>query len=278
MKQIDLFVDSVYKNVGGNKKEIQELRAEMKNHLLEAVHELKSEGKSEQEAIELAIDRFGGENEMRSVVGQLFKAQKMFAKWVLNLAIVFLLLSSVGFGFLWVVAEQNSHDISNDKTEIFNILHSNETISEDMQKEIEGIVKGSEDISQIQVYNVRDIKGDAESYSTVFEYVENAKPDYQFERNIWSPEWLFALYPSREGDSEWYVNMEIRYNEPVIGSILFVGFAVYITLFTIWATINAYHHRRLNIGWILAFALLNVVGYLIYALIGRKTKQAATFR
>jgi cytochrome c-type biogenesis protein CcmH/NrfF len=59
MKQIEAFVDSVYQNVGGNEKEIQELKAEMKNHLLEAVDELKKEGKSEQEAIDIAIDRFG---------------------------------------------------------------------------------------------------------------------------------------------------------------------------------------------------------------------------
>lgn len=71
MKHIEIYVDSLYHDVGGNKKEIDELKVEMKSHLLEAVHELKSEGKSEQEAIELAIERFGGEQEMRSIVGQL---------------------------------------------------------------------------------------------------------------------------------------------------------------------------------------------------------------
>ena len=77
MKQIEAFVDSVYQNVGGNKKEIKELRAEMKSHLLEAVHELKSEGKSEEEAINRALLKdIGGEKEVRSVVGQSFKAQK----------------------------------------------------------------------------------------------------------------------------------------------------------------------------------------------------------
>lgn len=270
MKQIETYVDEIYQNTKGNKKEIQELKAEMKSHLLEAVHELKEEGKSEQEAIELAIERFGGEKEMRSVVGQLFKAQKMFAKWVLYLAIFFLILSSAGFGFLWVVAEQNSHEISNDKTEIFNILHNKEAISEDMKKEIDGLVNGSEDISKIQIYNVRDVKRDAESNTSIFEYVENAKPNYQFERKIRAPEWLFALYPSGEGDSEWYINLEVRYNEPIMGSVLLVGVAIYITLFTIWATINAYHHRRLNIGWIFTFALLNVVGYLLYVLVGKR--------
>lgn len=42
MRQIDAYVDSVYENIGGNRKEIQELKAEMKSHLIEAVHELKA--------------------------------------------------------------------------------------------------------------------------------------------------------------------------------------------------------------------------------------------
>ncbi|MEH7356208.1 permease prefix domain 1-containing protein [Neobacillus drentensis] len=268
MKQIEAYVDSVYHNVGGNNTEIQELKAEMKSHLMEAVYELKLEGKSDQEAIDIAIERFGGEKEMRSIVGQLFKAQKVFAKWVLYIALFFLVISSAGFGFIWAVAEQNSHEISNDAKEIFNILHNKDGISEDMKKELEGLVNGSDDISKIQIYNVRDIKKDGESYTSIFEYVENAKPNYQFERKIWAPKWLFALYPNGNGDSEWYVNMEVRYLDSIMGLVLLVGVAVYAALFTIWAIINAYHHRRLNIGWIIIFVLLNVLGYLIYKLVG----------
>ena len=55
--------------------------------------------------------------------------------------------------------------------------------------------------------------------------------------------------------------------------VLFVGVAVYAALFTIWATINAYHHRRLNVGWIITFALLNVVGYLIYIVFGKRIQS-----
>ena len=107
MKQIEAFVDSVYQNVGGNKKEIKELKAEMKSHLLEAVHELKAEGKSEQEAINIAIERFGGEKEMRSVVGQLFKAQKTFAKWVLYVAVTFLFISFDSYlEFIYLVSRR----------------------------------------------------------------------------------------------------------------------------------------------------------------------------
>ena len=108
MKQIESYVDEIYHSIGGNKKEIEELKAKMKNHLLEAVHELKSEGKSEQEAIEMAINRFGGENEIRSVVRQLFKAQKVFAKWVLYVGIVILLLSTAVFGYFLNISFKNS--------------------------------------------------------------------------------------------------------------------------------------------------------------------------
>ena len=116
----------------------------------------------------------------------------------------------------------------------------------------------------------RDVKLEAESYESIFEYVENAKPNYQYERKIWAPEWTFDFFPYGNGDSEWYVNMEIRYIGSFMTLVLFVGVAVYAALFTIWATINAYHHRRLNVGWIIAFALLNVVGYLIYIVVGKR--------
>ena len=136
MKQIEAFVDSVYQNVGGNKKEIKELKAEMKSHLLEAVHELKSEGKSEEEAINIAIERFGGEKEMRSVVGQLFKAQKIFAKWVLYLAVICFVTTVAVFGTIYSIEEQNANENSIVATNIFNVLEGKEAISEDMKREI----------------------------------------------------------------------------------------------------------------------------------------------
>jgi len=101
MKQIEVFVDSVYQNASGNKKEIKELKAEMRSHLLEAVHELKKEGKSEQEAVQLAIERFGGEQELRSEISQLYHKQKLFAKGVLLAAFTVLIVSIFSFQFLY---------------------------------------------------------------------------------------------------------------------------------------------------------------------------------
>ena len=71
-------------------------------------------------------------------------------------------------------------------------------------------------------------------------------------------------------DDNWEIKMGIkRFNDFVFIS-LFAGIAVYWTLFTIWAIINAYHHRRLNVGWIIVFSLLNVVGYFLYQSIRKR--------
>ncbi|MDF1999071.1 hypothetical protein [Peribacillus frigoritolerans] len=65
-------------------------------------------------------------------------------------------------------------------------------------------------------------------------------------------------------NKDWSVEMEISNFDDLTYGSLFIGLVVYWVLFTIWATINAYHHRGLNTAWIIAFALLNVVGYLFF--------------
>ncbi|XRG80767.1 permease prefix domain 1-containing protein [Rossellomorea sp. GAMAL-10_SWC] len=266
MKQIEAFVDSIYLNVGGNLKEVQELKAEMKGHLLEAVHELKSEGKSEQEAIELAIERFGGEKEIRSIVAQLFKAQKTFAKWVLFCSVAFLLIFLSIFGFVWQYEEQHSHELSVIATQIADELKGEKLVSLEMKKEIARLVESTDFISDVSIYSSKKIR--TEDDGTIFYNTEIEKPDYQYKKIVWSPEWLaHDFFPYGNGDKEWYVEMKYRSFDTFAGYVLIAGLTINWTLFTIWATINAYHHKRLNTGWIIIFALFNLLGYVAYLLI-----------
>ncbi|WP_066058290.1 permease prefix domain 1-containing protein [Robertmurraya korlensis] len=274
MKQIESYVDEVYHSVGGNKKEIEELKEEMKNHLLEAVHELRTQGISEQEAIEIAINRFGGETEMRSVVRQLFKAQKVFAKSVLNIAVILLILSITVFGGIYVVEERNSSETSNVASDISSLLQGESTISADMDNEIQQLVQGTDQISNIKIYNVREVKREFKGNITTYEYTKKASPTYEYERIVWAPGWLYNYGPYEIGDKEWYIAMEVKRLGSIVPLVALLGVTIYITLFTIWATINAYHHKRLNIGWIFAFTLFNFVGYLIYVLVGKKKETA----
>ncbi|MGL3067030.1 MULTISPECIES: permease prefix domain 1-containing protein [Planococcus] len=267
MKQIEAYVEDVYQGVGGNRKEIDDSKAEMKSHLLEAVHELKSEGKSEKEAIALAIERFGGEQEMRSIVSQLFRAQRIFAKWVLYLAAAVLFLSFTAFGLISAFENENASENSEVATAVLEVLRSQGSLTDSMKTEIAALIDGTDQISEVKIYDVSDV-----GVNSVFGYVENATPEYRYTKPVWSPDWLLAnFYPYGNGDgNQWYVEMETRLIGSWMGIILFSGIAVYATLFTIWATINAYHHKRLNIVWILVFAFFNIVGYLVYMIMGKR--------
>ncbi|MER2108637.1 MAG: permease prefix domain 1-containing protein [Solibacillus sp.] len=264
MKQIEAFVDSVYQNVGGNKKEINELKAEMKSHLLEAVHELKAEGKSEQEAIEIAIERFGGEKEMRSVVGQLFKAQKTFAKWVLYTAIAFLLISTLIFSIVTPIEKSRLDQSNLVASQILNSLGDNKGIPTQLEANIQEIVQSSERITGISIYD----------HEKLFSSPEGTEPIYSTREeglfNIWNNTGFLTYNAYSESNNTWHVSIESKSYEGTAIILLLVGIVVYWALFTIWATINVYHHRLLNVGWIIVFALLNILGYLIYKLVGKK--------
>lgn len=95
MKQIDEFVNSIYANVSG--KEAKEMKEEMRTHLIETVEELKEEGKSEQEAISIAINRFGDKNQITKGLLDLFKAQNKIVKILYRTAFIFLI---IGLGIL----------------------------------------------------------------------------------------------------------------------------------------------------------------------------------
>lgn len=265
MNQIEVFVDSVYKNAGGNKKEIQELKTEIKGHLLETVHELMTEGKSQQEAIDIAIERFGGEKEMRAIVSQLFKAQKIFAKRVLYIAFASLIISLVASGLVWTVEKGNRNENSVVSSSIYDLLGNKAVISEEMENKIKALVLDTDQITNVQVFKTSDVKTVTEEGSVSY-FNHNAKPIYQYVRDI-RPSSVMDFYYAT-GD-EWFLHIESKNLATLVGYMLTAGIVVYVALFTIWATINAYHHKRLNIGWIIVFVLLNVLGYLVYRLVER---------
>lgn len=261
MKEIEVFVDSVYHGIRGNKEEVQELKAEMKSHLVEAVYDLKLEGKNEQEAIDIAIQRFGEEKEMRSIVGQLYKAQKNFAKWVLILAMMTLIVCGTMLTGA-IIKEQEMVGVQNITfSKISDRLEHEETLTPALEKEIGFLVEQNK-------YSIKTVKiTDRRTGEDVFEY----------KNQVVAPEWLYRYEDNGSIGDKLFLSMETqRFNDFVFIGLL-MGVAVYWTLFTVWATITAYHHRRLNIGWFIAFALLNVLGYLAYFVLC-KSVQSKTNR
>jgi len=259
MKQIEAFVDSVYQSVGGNKKEIKELKAEMRSHLLEAVHDLKKEGKSEQEAVQLAINRFGGEQEMRYEISQLYHKQKLFARGVLFAAITLLIVAIISFQFLYQRDYLSSNDFPHRINErIIDILGDHETITEEVKKEVESIVQSSKRISKVEIYNTKGLDG-----NKLFNYVENHKPTYSYSNDAYTTRLLWAgYYSAGNGMGDWFVHTSAFGYYVISILILVVGIVLYWALFTIWAIVYAFHTtKKVSVRWTLIFLFFNIIGF-----------------
>ncbi|MED4067592.1 permease prefix domain 1-containing protein [Priestia megaterium] len=273
MKRIEKFVDSMYLNVEGDQQEINELKAEMTNHLLEAVHELKAQGKTEQQAITIAIKRFGEEKEIRAVIGQLFDIQKVFAKRVLYIAVVCLIVTMSSFYFLWEVEESTAQGISDTRSLISYELKDKDVITRDMKRKIEALVEDTNYVSGVTIYKSKNVISRAGENYVEYNW-KSVQPDFQYQRTVWAPKWLGADFDTFEnGDEQWVVSIENRSFSRLEAVVLFVGVTIYWTLFTIWAIINAYHQKRLRIGWVFIFVFFNILGYLIYYFTGIQSRS-----
>ncbi|MFY0784119.1 permease prefix domain 1-containing protein [Peribacillus simplex] len=270
MKKIESFVDTVYLNVAGSRKEMKELKTEMKSHLLEAVHELMLEGKSEQEAIEIAIERFGGEIEMQSIISGLFRVQKTFAKKIFYTAFAFLLIGIVSFGIIYfneVKKERLREDLV--MSTILNRLGDNKEISKSDKRYMAKLVEKSPAIYEITLMDHEKIFSASSN-----EEFQKIRPEFEVRKDVLTTNHNVIVQTGYSlGNKIWDVNLTYISYRPLADNILFLGVLIYWVLFTIWAIINANHQRRLNIGWIIIFALLNVVGYLFFRFIGKGIKN-----
>lgn len=83
MKEIDEYIKHIYKHINATNQEIADLKEEMKNHLLESVHELQAEGKSPQESIRIAIERFGESTQINEELPKIIMvSRRRFSKLI----------------------------------------------------------------------------------------------------------------------------------------------------------------------------------------------------
>lgn len=225
--------------------------------------ELNAEGKSEKIPIKLDFELYSSEKEMHLISNQLFNNQKICAKGILYIAFTVLILSLSIFTFVWINEEQNSHEESIISTQIADELKNRELITPELIKNIESLIESTDHISEVRVFNSMKIWNEGINLTSY--HTENMEPDFQYKRIVWSPKWLVPkFFLSGDGDNELYIEMKHRSFSTFAGYVLLVGLSIYLTLFTIWTTINSYKHKRLKIGWIIFFALFNVLGYLVY--------------
>ncbi|WP_051317087.1 permease prefix domain 1-containing protein [Ectobacillus panaciterrae] len=119
MKRIDEFVNKMYAHVEGDKKEIQELKEEMRSHLLEAIEELQAEGKSKQKAISIALERFGDEKQLTKGLFGLFTARKQMFKPLLHFSLVCFVICLLS----WMGLTWRDHKIADESKRTNQAVH-----------------------------------------------------------------------------------------------------------------------------------------------------------
>ncbi|MDP1420514.1 permease prefix domain 1-containing protein [Peribacillus simplex] len=160
MNQLEEYVHSVYRNVDGDKEEIEELKQEMRSHLLEAVYELKENGVSEEEANRIAIENFGDKKHLIKGLSEFFNVQKRFTRYILLFSLVSLVLGATFF--------VNTFSKINDFQEERNIIMNNVlTIIGD-----DSVITNSE---KEGLHTIFDEHGDHLNYLAVFNVKEQAQ-------------------------------------------------------------------------------------------------------
>lgn len=90
---IDEYVNQLYRSADPDLPETKELKDETRQHLEETVAELVFAGYSEEAAMKIAINRFGGEEQSQALIHELQLIQKLFAKRILRAGIIVLIFS-----------------------------------------------------------------------------------------------------------------------------------------------------------------------------------------
>lgn len=226
-RKIDEYVDQVYRHAKGNDQEIQELKLEMKNHLLETVQELQAEGMTEDQAVQIAKERFGEVTELRNLVNQLFERQKNFGKWILSIGIGLLLITVIAAVFTLINGNNQTAEQADIAYSISGIAGDAAELADADKQEVEKLLDQAAYIQEARIYT------DSSSADPIY----TSSNEASFPASLFSAEYSY-------GTDENFVVLEIT-DIRIIGLLLLaIGFTGFIILFSIWFAINRYHAKR----------------------------------
>jgi len=291
MKEVDNYIDSIYKNIHGNKKEISEGKQEIKNHLLQSISELESQGFSENESIDIAIKRFGDATKLKIELNELYKLQKDSFKRILTLAKLFLIIGFAAF-ILKIAVLARSNNIEQTLSYKFsNSIKNSNVISQDKVKNLYESNKNikflyNNDLKYIAVYKYpSQFKGDLSHISPKKETAKYIYPslkvlDADQKNNGYIANSVTTISLKINGD-KYLISlafMSPTYNyglSSILNFIIVAAASVYWILFGVWATMKAQSEGNYNFNLFLSFFIFNALAYCIYESYNHKKIKAA---
>ncbi|MEJ9212814.1 hypothetical protein, partial [Bacillus smithii] len=217
-------------------------------HLNESVKELMMDGYSESDAFRMAVERFGGLEQAEKLISLMQIRQKLFANWLLKIGISSLFIVSLLFMFLLYLGNvHDAHfaDIGYDVGEKFSSMNS---------KTMHSLFASEPFVLKASLYNT-----------------DSRQSNFTFENKKLKMPALFKSELHYETDQS-FVSIEVV-DVRTIGFFLFtIGATVFYILFTVWGFIQLYHAGQLKFVWIISLIVLNVLGYGLFLLLGKRDK------
>ena len=106
MERIDRYIESIFKHIEGDAEEIKNSKEEMKTHIQQMAEEMMAEGKSEEDSIKIALDRFGEKNKIEKELSQEFKRSRNIRKPIAIVGTAVFVLLGMIFGYKYYRASQ----------------------------------------------------------------------------------------------------------------------------------------------------------------------------
>jgi len=269
MNKIDKYINSIYKGINNYSNEIEDLKQEMKIHLMETVKDLQENGINEDESIKIAIERFGGELQIRRELNHVLRFQKVFVKNILIVSLFLLAISAILF--------ITSYFVGQDSLKKYNVMDSQVKTVEDKLK--------SDGIPEVDTY----LESLFESNNNELTYVaiKELPKDFLFSKNndlfpgkiqySYPDQIKKEYYHNRFGHevdvngSRYFLETGIKTSANVdysgtYFSLSIIFLATCWVLLIIWSIMNIHGYGYLNIKWSILLSLTGIVGYFIFIL------------
>lgn len=280
MKKIESYLDSVFRD-SDKSQETNDLKLEMRNHLEHSIKELQESGLTEEESVKVAIDRFGGEFQIRNELTQVLRFQKKFIKNILKVSLVFLVLCIIMLitSLYKESAFKERNNAMNEQIHLVEKAFINEGIAgadkvlRDVSKDDPNYYLTYVAIKELPQDFVMLEKDDPKNYKSQdlfagelkYSYPENV--DSKFLNNRFG---TVITYNNSKYMFETGVKMTANWNNSSVylgSSILF--FVISWILWIICSIFNVFRQGKLNSGWAMLLILTSILGYFIFLIFNK---------
>lgn len=104
MDRVERYIEAVSRHLDGNAEELDNLKEEIRAHINESIKELQDSGKSKDESITIALNRFGEENKIEQELLKEFKYRKDIKKPIIIISLLAVSLIIASFIFRYYKA------------------------------------------------------------------------------------------------------------------------------------------------------------------------------